>query len=222
MPNTFIRKKPQITSKWARMTPEQQAEFEKYRHTILGDDYEESAFSNFARLFRENIRYKKLRIFSMNGTEFLFPDAEMKAEITGEYDQVIVVEAAKVVVYAEYKGTFSGNHARKKRQFERFREHLTNHFPAGEGWKLVTSYGFGKWPEPQDGGVGKRPCRRCEKFTFLVGDYQGIKDWFDNIMGECILMWRSEEYTHARLLCPLIQERCMVPHANEPLNLLVF
>ena len=183
VPHTFIRKKPEAIMKWTEMSPEQQAELEKYKLTIVGDDAEATAFANFARLLREK-RYRPLRIFTFNGVEFLFPDGSYSKQITGEYDQIIVVDVAKVVVYLEYKRTFSGNHARKKRQFEKFAQHLRNHFPVGEGWRLVTSYGFEKWPEQYEGSGMKRPCDNCRPFVFMIDDYEAMSGWFDNIISQ--------------------------------------
>lgn len=180
LPQTFIRKKVEVICRWESMTPEQKIEFEKYKHTVIGDDSEAAAFSNFSKLFRRE-KYEYTRIFSMNGIEFLFPDAEFTKEITGEYDQIIVAEEIKTIVYVEYKATFSGNHARKKQQFIKFRSLLDTHFPIDEGWVLVTSYGFAKYPAC-DKNNPVVPCATCQKFVFLVQSFPEISAWFNSII----------------------------------------
>ena len=101
VPHTFVRKKAEVIKKWESMTPEQQKEFEKYRKTIIGDDSEAAAFTNFRSLFQKR-EHKSVRIFSMNGIEFLFPDAEFTKEITGEYDQIIIADTIKTIIYVEF------------------------------------------------------------------------------------------------------------------------
>ena len=179
VPHTFIRKKPEVVLNWAQLTDEQKDEFEKHKNLIMGDESEEAAFTNFARLFRRP-EFEDLRIVSFNGVEFLFPDASYRKEITGEYDQIIVVEYVKAVFYVEYKRTFSGNHARKKRQFEKFRSLLQTHFPFGEGWKLVTSYGFSKWPD----SCAEHPWAKCMEHVFMVENYDQMEAWFDNMLAK--------------------------------------
>ena len=90
--------------------------------------------------------------------------------------------SARLIVYVEYKATFSANHARKKKQFERFRDLLRNHFPVGQGWRLVTAYGFGRWPRTEDGEKCLLPCKKCEKFTFLVDDKEGIGKFLEYLL----------------------------------------
>ena len=93
--------------------------------------------------------------------------------------------SVKAVIYVEYKRTFSSSHARKKRQFEKFGDLLRAHFPADEGWRLVTSYGFAKWPEAREGEEeSSRPCEKCRDFVFMVSDFEGMKAWFDNSLSK--------------------------------------
>ena len=163
------------------MTPEEQDKYQKYKHTVLGDESEQMAFSNFSRLFSDR-RYDRVRIFSLNGIEYLFPNSDMSREKTGEFDQILVVDVAKIVVYIEYKRTFSAAHAKKKRQFEHFREFFEANFPSGKGWKLVTCYGFAKWPQQGELAVNLRPCADCRPYVFLINDLSDMRKWFDHLM----------------------------------------
>lgn len=172
-----MRKVGEVLKMWDDMSPHEQKRYTKKKNTILGDEIEALAFSNFARLL-SNWQYKKAKIFSLNGIEYMFPNCDMTAEKTGEFDQIIVVDSIKTVVYVEYKRTFSASHAKRKRQFEHFREFFETNFPSGEGWELVTSYGFKKWPE----GGNLRPCKECEQFVFLVEDLNSMKCWFDTLL----------------------------------------
>ena len=162
------------------MTKEEQEKHEKKKNTIWGDESEAMAFSNFSQLFSKE-QYRSARIFSLNGIEYMFPNSEMTNEKTGEFDQIIVVDLAKIVIYVEYKRTFSASHAKRKRQFEHFRDLFEKHFPKGKGWRLVTSYGFSKWPE---GDSTRRPCKNCMKYVFLIDDLPGMTAWFDRLIKE--------------------------------------
>ena len=62
---------------------------------------------------------------------------------------------------------------------------MEDHFPIGEDWNLVTSYGFTSWPtETTESCPSKRPCHECEKYVFMVNDYGSIKKWFDGLTEE--------------------------------------
>ena len=163
------------------MTPNEQKKFEKNKHTLFGDESERLAFSNFSHLFADR-KYNSTKIFSLNGIEFLFPNSDMSKEKTGEFDQVLVVDVAKIVIYIEYKRTFSAAHAKKKRQFEHFRQFFETNFPSGKGWKLVTSYGFTKWPEQGQSAVDLRPCADCRPYVFLINDSKDMRDGFDDLL----------------------------------------
>ena len=163
------------------MTEEQRTHFSKEKALLRGDESERSAFSNFAELFH-NKKYSDMHIFLFNGVEFLYPDSKCTKVLTGEFDQVIIDESKKAIIYTELKTTFSRSHAVKKKQFERFLELISCHFPVGQGWRLVTAYGFTEWPTPQeDGSPEMRPCNECAKNIFFVNNLKGIADWYDGL-----------------------------------------
>ena len=139
VPSAFIKKKPEVAKKYDEMTEVQRKHYARHKSLITGDESEQAAFTNFARLFREE-RYEAERIVVFHGLEFIFPSEDFTRQLTGEYDQIFVVEKRRLILYLENKTTFSRNHALKKRQFEKFRELLDIQFPVGEGWKLVTAY----------------------------------------------------------------------------------
>ena len=83
-----------------------------------------------------------------------------------------------------------------------FKKLLDDHLPVGEGWRLVTAYGFSKWPnDKKDGSPSMRPCPRCSKNVFLVDDVRShhgnheIPNWYD------ILSEDTEEGKTARGKC---------------------
>ena len=164
------------------MTTSQLAHFNSEVALLRGDESEQSSFSNFAKLFC-GAKYAHMRIFLFNGVEFLYPDAKGSKALTGEFDQIIIDESKKAIIYTELKTTFSRSHAVKKRQFERFLELIRCHFPVGMGWKLVTAYGFTEWPakKPDDGSPEMRPCTECAKNVFFVNDFQSIANWYDGL-----------------------------------------
>lgn len=178
IPNVFMRKKPELLKRLADMSPEQAATFERDKAMIIGEESEMEAFSNFMRLFREE-GSRDLVLF--NGVEFLYPDAEFKTALTGEFDHILILRAKKCIVYNELKTTFSKSHALKKRQFEKFTRLLRDHFPIGEGWRLILCYGFARWPGSSADDTDRRPCSKCAQFVFMVNDYASIKAWFKGI-----------------------------------------
>ena len=175
------------------MTPEQREHFEAHRNTLVGDESERECFNNLKRLLagcdcseqginrgQHKCFFKRsaerLRIALFSGVEFLFPDADLKKELVGEFDEVFVIDELKVVVYCELKGTFSRSNALKKQQFKRFKNLLETHFPLGEGWRYATVYGFSKLPE------GAKLCDRCSKHVFMVHDLDSMTTWFANLV----------------------------------------
>ena len=175
------------------MTPEQREHFEAHRKTLVGDESERECFNNLKRLLagcdcseqginrgQHKCFFKRsaerLRIALFSGVEFLFPDADLKKELVGEFDEVLVVDELKLVIYCELKGTFSKSHALKKQQFGRFKALLENHFPIGEGWRLSTVYGFGKLPG------STKLCKRCSPYVFMMNDFESMRRWFDHTL----------------------------------------
>ena len=180
----------------ADMTPEQREAFQKDKALIIGEESELAAFSNFARLFREE-NCRGLVLF--NGVvEFLYPDAEFKVEITGEFDHILILERERCLVYNELKTTFSRSHALKKRQFEKFRRLLQDHFPIGDGWRLILCYGFTRWPGSNPEAVDNRPCSKCGEFVFMVKDFESIKTWYRGITS---LLTGTGESGKSRTVC---------------------
>ena len=163
------------------MTADEQKKYEKKKHTIWGDETEKKAFSNFTNILSEG-KYKDAKIFSLNGIEYLFPNYDKSKEKTGEFDQIFVMDIAKIVVYVEYKRTFSAAHAKKKRQFEHFREFFESNFPSGEDWKLVTCYGFTKWPQQGNSLSALRPCPDCMPYVFMINDLREMRNWLDSLL----------------------------------------
>ena len=194
---------------------EEQREYFKAEHNLLkGDESEAAFFTSLVNIFRQE-KYKQNRIFIFNGVKFLYPGCEIpqshpeQAEtirelqgLIGEFDTAIIDESNKLITYVELKYTFSRNHSIKKAQFVRFKKLLDNHLPVGEGWRLVTAYGFSKWPnDKEDGSPSMRPCPRCSKNVFLVDDVRSrhandeIPNWYD------ILSEDTEEGKTARGKC---------------------
>ena len=181
VPNTFIKKRPEAIKPWSAMTVEQKQHFAKHKALIKGDESEEASFTNLSRVLSQK-RYRKNRIFVFNGVEFLFPDSDFKTGLVGEFDHIIVDESKNAIIYIELKTTFSRSHAIRKRQFEKFRALVQLHFPMGEGWRLVTAYGFTEWPNSMDeGAFARRPCIECAKNVFFVDDPSSIQRWYDGI-----------------------------------------
>lgn len=181
VPSVFIKKDPTVIKHVDDMTDSQKKELERRLPMIRGTQSEQASFTNFVKLFRQ-AKYLALRIVFFNGIEFLYPDSAFEKEFKGEFDQIIVDESKKAIIYAELKTTFSKSHAIRKRQFERFKSLVDTHFPVGEGWKLVTAYGFTEWPKSQDNGEPpQRPCEACGKHIFFVNDFGSIQRWYNGL-----------------------------------------
>ena len=192
VPEVFVPKLPEYQTKPDELTKAQKEELNRHKSVIDGDQSEKACFENVHRLLAECRCSKRrrnqnnhkcimktrpnLRIFNFSGTEFVFPDQQLKKTLTAEFDNIFIIDELKVIVYCELKGAFSKAQARKKKQFLRFKELIEAHFPVGEGWKLVTSYGFTRYPEN-----AKRPCDKCSKFVFLVNDFGSMLRWFENL-----------------------------------------
>ena len=69
------------------------------------------------------------------------------------------------------------NCAKRKKQFARFKGLVEDHLPVGEGWSLVTAYGFAQMPNVPE---VRRPCGDCERHVFMLGD-GSFKRWFDGL-----------------------------------------
>ena len=162
------------------MSERERDHFRTKHATIKGTQSEQASFTNFARLFRQR-EHEAMRIVFFNGVEFLYPDSSFENEMKGEFDQIIIDDSKKVIIYTELKTTFSRKQALKKRQFERFKSLVDTHFPVGEGWKLVTAYGFTEWPKPQDNEPSLRPCTTCATNIFFVIDFESIQAWYKGL-----------------------------------------
>ena len=183
VPPVFIPKIGGVHKDWEDMTAEEQEYLQEKVKTIWGDESEKMAFSNFSHLLSEG-KYEETKIFSLNGIEYMFPNSNLTEGKTGEFDQIIVVDVIKTVIYVEYKRTFNAAHAKRKRQFEHFRKLFEDHFPHDEGWKLVTSYGFTKWPDQGQSESARRPCKDCERFVFMSNDLNMMKKWLDSLLSK--------------------------------------
>ena len=193
VPDVLIPKVPRVQKRIEDMTDEERERFSKHLATIVGDESEKDCFENFKKILttcdcskkrrrtdQHKCFYKKyamnMRTILFNGVEFLFPDAESKKELKGEFDEVQVIDELKLIIYAELKVTFSRNLANKKDQFGRFKELIQSHFPVGEGWRVATSYGFSKLPE------NGRLCQECAKYVFFVNKTESMRKWMNNIV----------------------------------------
>ena len=116
-----------------------------------------------------------MKIVLFTGIEFLFPSVEKDVTLVGEFDHILVIDSLKLIIYCELKATFSRSLAKRKRQFERFKDLLESHFPIGEGWRLATAYGFSRMP---DNG---RLCSSCGDNVFFVNQASSLRKWLDQI-----------------------------------------